>query len=1232
MLLVILSPAGIDSDNFSNTALKFLELLRIEIFDEFPECSTIDSVLESSSKFQFTNDWLAIRHHAVRKQGASTLLDLNVPNTTISVVPHLRYIIKYNFVCSIVVYITDDFLRHNSDLSNLGRFTSWQNNFVQSVPDPSHTFVIYFVMDDAEISSKIKPFSKLAAVLHRYVFAIRDSTDGFTLCKSYTSDFEIIKVGAFSHNHSDTIKMVFSQRPENMQGHVYSFLSCPMCGEALEYFKKERVWDNFVVAPVYELADVFNMTLEMQPIFGLPLSGLNDDGELDEFTQPLLDGSFAVSTMIKPSPIKFEVILLSMPAIYDSVVFITGPPRKVTSGSVAVLHEPLESEVWLVFVVTLSLIFCTLKMVIYFRKASASTASIIRALLYPVLEQVVEDMQKLQTDSLIANLSIVWLLSLIVLGCCYKSKLISAMVIPNVIRPPGTFDELIKSNYTMNAIFYVGNVESDLIATNSSISRGLLGRVTEYDYLDAECYTLIFEGDNVCLGYNMIFDGIGVEKMVDIHRRKMWTVSKDSHFLSSMQYGISKLYPWLLNPLNTILHIHSDLGFKHLYQSKSQMKALKKGQAYALRNVAAKPYYQGFQNSDTNALKFLELLRIEIFDEFPECSTIDSVLESSSKFQFTNDWLAIRHHAVRKQGASTLLDLTVPNITISVVPHLRYIIKYNFICSIVVYITDDFLRQNSDLSNLGRFTSWQNNFVQSVPDPSHTFVIYFVMDDAEISSKVKPFSKLAAVLHHYVFAIRDSTDGFALFKCYTSDFELSKVGTLSYDNSDTIKMIFSQRPENMQGHVYSVLSCPMCGDALEYFEKERVWDNFVMAPVHELADVFNMTLEMQPIFGLPLSGVNDAGEFDEFTQPLLDGSFAISIMVEPSPIKFEVILLSTPAIYDSVVFITGPPRKVTSGSVAVLHQPLEPEAWLGFAVTLSVIFCTLKMVIYFRKASASTASIIRALLYPVLEQVVEDMQKLQKDSLIAKLSIMWLLSLIVLGCCYKSNLISVMVIPNVIKPPGTFDELIKSNYTINAIFYVGNIESDLTATNSSISRGLLGRVTEYDYLDAECYILIFEGNNVCLGYNMIFDGIGIEKMVDIHRRKMWTVSKDSHFLSSMQYGISKFYPWLLKPLNTILHIHCALGFKLLYWNKGHMKSLKKGQAYALRNVAAKPYYQGFQNSDTHGENKQFLEIMIKLFVAGITISVVVFIFEFLKYNCERTEVEVISVLQITMQM
>ena len=77
-------------------------------------------------------------------------------------------------------------------------------------------------------------------------------------------------------------------------------------------------------------------------------------------------------------------------------------------------------------------------------------------------------------------------LSLIVLGCAYKSKLVNSIVLPTYIYPPNTFKELVESGYKIGAVFWAGALDTHFRARTDQIGEEIVKRAKEYAFFNQD--------------------------------------------------------------------------------------------------------------------------------------------------------------------------------------------------------------------------------------------------------------------------------------------------------------------------------------------------------------------------------------------------------------------------------------------------------------------------------------------------------------------------------------------------------------------------------------------------------------------------------------------------------------------------------------------------------------------------------------------------------------------------
>ncbi|CAG7691776.1 unnamed protein product [Allacma fusca] len=141
------------------------------------------------------------------------------------------------------------------------------------------------------------------------------------------------------------IDAIFPNQP-NFKGRVLTGLVSPVSGTRLEQFQESGVWQDYLVATMYYMCEKVNGTLAVETVFGVPREGVDEDGEWDDYTKPLLVGAATISGIVTPTSLSLQVVFVSKPIYYDRVVFIHRLPKKIKFSSLAVLYYPLNTIVW----------------------------------------------------------------------------------------------------------------------------------------------------------------------------------------------------------------------------------------------------------------------------------------------------------------------------------------------------------------------------------------------------------------------------------------------------------------------------------------------------------------------------------------------------------------------------------------------------------------------------------------------------------------------------------------------------------------------------------------------------------------------------------------------------------------------------------------------------------------------------------------------------------------------
>jgi hypothetical protein len=274
---------------------------------------------------------------------------------------------------------------------------------------------------------------------------------------------------------------------------------------------------------------------------------------------------------------------------------------------------------------------------------------------------------------------------------------------------------------------------------------------------------------------------------------------------------------------------------------------------------------------------------------------------------------------------------------------------------------------------------------------------------------------------------------------------------------------------------------PGAGDPnVQYFKTYGEWDNFAVATVYYTAEYMNASLIFQPVYSAPVRGIMTSGRYDDYIQPLIDGTAQISTFNEPSSFAPGVVFFSKAMVYDQASFLTAPPKLQMVSFLQALFLPFSLETWLVLLIIIIEIFALLlvaewtfsssEMVDPFHKLRNTRGNVLELFLTAsksVLEQpsLEEDIHPVLRKLYFWRPLVCWSLLSTVLCALYKSELIGAFVSPTFVSPPRNFDELSRSAYKINSILFAGNIDVALKIVNDSLAQMLLSRVEEVAWPD-----------------------------------------------------------------------------------------------------------------------------------------------------------------------
>ncbi|CAG7823865.1 unnamed protein product, partial [Allacma fusca] len=421
-----------------------------------------------------------------------------------------------------------------------------------------------------------------------------------------------------------------------------------------------------------------------------------------------------------------------------------------------------------------------------------------------------------------------------------------------------------------------------------------------------------------------------------------------------------------------------------------------------------------------------------------------------------------------------------------------------------------------------------------------------------------------------------------------------------------------------EGNDINGMVCAHCSSKLAKFKATGIWDDFIIAAMYDLALKLNASLELESVFQLPSDGIDEEGNFDDFTQPLIDGIAAFSAILKPSTLNRKYIFTSKVVLYDGVGFIHTWPRKYKMNSVIVLKYPFSDSVWLATLITIGVTFVLIEGFIFWRnncdleglirgykfgsKSDGDFSQTIYTLLSPMLDQnglANGATRRRISDSLSRILVGVWFLILIVLSCAYKSRFISFIVLPQYISPPTTFQELVDSDYKIGATFFTNYIDKKFAALKNRIGEEILRRAHDEPYFSNQCYhSIILEKRKVCIGFTIIFETLANEFLTSVNNKPMFIISKETLFPGISTVAIAKNTPYLVEPYDHILGwMECTGLWKLMFENNViAAKALGRATARSMQN--SEKVYRTNIEEDEDSEGTLFALFTLKILYTG----------------------------------
>ena len=419
--------------------------------------------------------------------------------------------------CSVVfIKISHNFVIHGAAGSEDNAYRWPEIRFPGSPLQAHHVFV----MSSSSKKSQMLDFARTTRKIQPSWYAVSSETTLDVYHLSVNAD-RLILAGHFPHKNGKILssyQLPLKSDRLDYEGAPLVVNVCPACGKGIEYFRKTGTWNSLIEGVVYELILLANGTYNEQKLMTLARTGPNEKGEWDEWTQPLIDGTAAISTLQRYNTPGSRVVLYSRPAFYDYVCFITQKPKRIVKSQGLKLLSPLSPEVWLASCISVLMIFLFIEIsvrahrkmlkqwlvsrvyLLRFQGVNQDIAipnflpahapfSTLSAVLNPLLDQggMDESLSKnIRNDAQSKVLLGLWLLLIIVLLGGYKSAMTSMLVMPAYTVPPSTFKELAYSNFKVFVVFWPNNLEVSFKSLNNVVGKRVVERAVVYKYYDKD--------------------------------------------------------------------------------------------------------------------------------------------------------------------------------------------------------------------------------------------------------------------------------------------------------------------------------------------------------------------------------------------------------------------------------------------------------------------------------------------------------------------------------------------------------------------------------------------------------------------------------------------------------------------------------------------------------------------------------------------------------------------------
>ena len=528
-------------------------------------------------------------------------------DTNVSVPFAISSIAKFHSPCALVLTDVTDLLQSYCEIDAV---PAWHPTAASGSPMRDINVIFAESCSELDVLAKVlgkgtrkmfRPF--ILVMCNGVVFIFKRSEDGQNL--------ETLSAEPTSGSHKNLARQFWPC----LNGAQMLAITCATCSSAIEAYEQTGKWKVSFVGIVYEFSLKVNASLEMDEVLGSARDDPDEDGEWDNWFQPLVDGSAAMALIYRLTVAKSDLCHVTRPVAFGNCCFITAKPKRIEgSQDLTTLVSPLSVAVWLCITASLVFLFAMIAITIEFerwKRGFMSTEvpsrpcsvlpfhSILNSLLNPIVSQGAsalflraaainsESATSKEENILLRFLFATWLLVTIVLGCGYTSLMTSHVVLPAYSRPPKTFEELANSNYKISAVFWRDNFELDFQSLNLSFAEKIVARVQEFSPIDPavitksfaklfsciqvlksnmslffQCYETIFEkGGGVCIAATKMIKYLGTKFTVNSAGEHLFVQSKETRFFLTVKLGVSHYYPALYGnyALDQIIHVNCKL-------------------------------------------------------------------------------------------------------------------------------------------------------------------------------------------------------------------------------------------------------------------------------------------------------------------------------------------------------------------------------------------------------------------------------------------------------------------------------------------------------------------------------------------------------------------------------------------------------------------------------------------------------------------------------------------------